>query len=105
VLDANGQLTLKGDTGISAGVKDELALIKGEPRVIPIFSTVTGNGNNATYTIVKWEGIRIMYVKLTGSMSQKKVMIQLAPISTAGIVASTTAEPGKYVFSPVVLVQ
>ena len=105
VLDGTGKLTLNGDTGISAGVQDELMLIKGEPRIIPIFSSVTGNGNNAVYTIVKWEGIRIMYVKMTGSMSQKKVMIQLAPVSTRGAVASTTAEPGSNVFSPVVLVK
>jgi Flp pilus assembly protein TadG len=105
VFDGTGKLTLNGDTGISAGVKDELALIKGEPRVIPIFQSVTGNGNNAEYTIVKWQGIRIMYVKLTGSMSQKKLMIQVAPVSTPGVVASTTAEPGDHVFSPVVLVK
>ena len=44
---AGGKLYLNGDTGISAGVKDELASIKGQPRIIPIFSTVSGNGNNA----------------------------------------------------------
>ena len=46
-FDADGKLYLNGDTGISAGVKDELASIKGQPRIIPIFSSVSGNGNNA----------------------------------------------------------
>src|SRR3954447_2609969 len=59
-FDASGKLNLNGDTGISAGVKNELASIKGQPRVIPIFSTVSGNGNNANYTIVKWQGVRVM---------------------------------------------
>ena len=79
-FNSSGQLILNGDTGISAGVKDELASIIGKPRIIPIFSSVSGNGNNAMYTIVKWQGIRIMAVKLTGSMSQKHVTIQVAPV-------------------------
>src|SRR4051794_8763104 len=65
-FDSTGKLTLNGDTGISAGVKDELNSIKGQPRVIPIFSAVSGNGNNAQYTIVKWQGVRIVNVQLTG---------------------------------------
>ena len=35
-LNSEGTLELNGDTGISAGVKDELAAIKGQPRVIPL---------------------------------------------------------------------
>jgi Flp pilus assembly protein TadG len=104
-FDANGELQLNGDTGISAGVKDELTSIKGQPRIIPIFSSVSGNGNNAQYTIVKWQGIRIMNVKLTGSMSQKNVMIQVAPAEARGAIPSTTTGTSSYVFSPVVLVR
>jgi Flp pilus assembly protein TadG len=100
-----GKLYLNGDTGISAGVKDELAAIKGDPRVIPIFESVSGNGNNAEYTIVKWQGVRVMAVKLTGSMSQKYVMIQVAPLVTSGIIPSPTSGTSKYVYSPVVLVR
>lgn len=105
VFDANGKLYLNGDTGISAGVKDELESIKGQPRIIPIFSAVTGNGNNANYTIVKWQGIRIMNVKLTGSMSQKNVMIQVAPAEAQGVIPATTTGSSNYVYSPVVLVR
>jgi hypothetical protein len=73
----NGPFELNGDTGISAAIKAELEQIKGQPRVIPIFSQLTGNGNNAYYTIVKFVGIRIVEVKLTGN--PKRVMIQPAP--------------------------
>jgi hypothetical protein len=104
-FNSDGKLFLNGDTGISAGVKDELASIMGQPRIIPIFSSVTGNGNNAQYTIVKWQGIRIVNVKLTGSMSQKNVMIQVAPVVTKGAIQSTTTGPSSYVYSPVVLVK
>jgi hypothetical protein len=104
-FDTCGKLYLNGDTGISAGVKDELNSIKGQPRVIPIFSNVSGNGNNANYTIVKWQGIRIMNVKLTGSMSQKNVMIQVAPVMLKGVVPATETGTSSYVYSPVVLVK
>ncbi len=104
-FDDSGKLYLNGDTGISAGVKDELAAIKGQPRCIPIFSDVTSPGNNATYTIVKWMGIRIMDVKLTGPMSKKHVTIQAAPMVGPGVIPSTTTGTSSYVYSPAVLIQ
>ena len=66
--------------------KDELLSIKGEPRAIPIFSQVSGPGNNATYTIVKFVGIRIMNVKLTGDPAGKNVMIQPAPMVDSTVI-------------------
>ena len=104
-FNANGALYLNGDTGISAGVKNELTAIKGKPRIIPIFESVTGNGNNAEYKLVKWQGIRIMAVNLIGSMSQKHVTIQVAPVLANGVIPSTTTGTSKYVYSPVVLVR
>ena len=61
-FDANGELQLNGDTGISAGVKDELASIIGKPRSSRSFFQGSRPGNNAHYTIVKWFGIRILDV-------------------------------------------
>jgi len=73
-------LIVNADTGLSAGIKDQLTAIIGQARAIPIFSEVGGgNGNNANYTIVKFVGIRIVEVKLTGNPNQKRVMIQPAP--------------------------
>jgi Flp pilus assembly protein TadG len=79
-IPPGGTLALNGDTGLSAGIKDDLAAIIGQPRAIPVFVSVSGPGNNATYQISKFVGIRIMYVKLTGSPSQKSVVIQPAPV-------------------------
>ena len=101
-FDDNGKLYLNGDTGISAGVKDELASIVGETRIIPIFSNVTGNGNNATYTIVKFCGVRVMYVKLTGS--NKQVLVQPALCVTKGGIQSSGYQTD-FVYSPVWLVR
>ncbi len=105
-LDANGTMTLNGDTGISAGVKDELASIIGQTRVIPIFSSVTGNGNNANYTIVKWAGVRILNVRLTGSMSSKQLIVQPAPVLLRHcVVGDSNREWSDFLYSPVVLTQ
>lgn len=106
-LDANGHLFLSGDPGISAGVKDDLESIIGRTRVVPIFDQVTGNGNNATYRIVGFAGIRVLSVKLTGSMSQKKVVIQPAPVvMNSGVIPSTSGTPTSFfVYSRAILVK
>jgi hypothetical protein len=105
-LDSNGELFLNGDTGISAGIKDELLSIKGQPRVIPVFAEVSGPGNNAEYTIVKFVGIRILEVKLTGSQSSKRVMIQPATMMIRGGIPDTTGESfTEHLYSPVCLVR
>jgi Flp pilus assembly protein TadG len=104
-LDENGQLPLNGDTGISAGVKDELEAIIGEPRIIPIFQSVTGPGNNAEYSICMFAGVRIMHVKLTGSMSSKKVLIQPCNIVSKGGIPAPGATTSKFIYSPVWLVR
>jgi hypothetical protein len=101
-FNSEGKLYLNGDTGISAGVKDELAMIVGETRIIPIFSNVTGNGNNATFTIVKFCGVRVMHVKLTGS--DKHVLVQPAVCVTKGGIQSDSFN-SDFVYSPVWLVR
>ena len=93
-IPATGSLPLNGDTGLSAGIKDDLEAIIGQPRAIPVFRSVSGPGNNAIYQIVKFVGVRVMYVKLTGSPSQKKVIIQPAPIFDGTIIRSSeTLQP------------
>jgi Flp pilus assembly protein TadG len=105
-FDDNGELELNGDTGISAGVKDELASIIGKPRIIPIFNEVHGPGNNAEYTIIEFVGIRVMDVKLTGSMSSKRVMIQPANVKVwGGIPSDGITVQTHNLYSPVWLVR
>lgn len=105
-FDTNGRLELNGDTGISAGIKDELASIIGQKRIIPIFESVSGNGNNAMYSIVRFEGVRILEVKLTGPRQQKRVIIQPAPMVARGaIVDHDGSAHSDYLYTPVMLVQ
>jgi Flp pilus assembly protein TadG len=105
-LNEQGRLYLNGDTGISAGVKDELASIRGKPRIVLIFRSVAGPGNNATYTIVCLAVVRIMEVKLTGSMSSKRVIIQPAVVQCPGGIPNTGDSITSYgIYSPVRLVR
>lgn len=105
-FDSNGELELNGDTGISAGIKDELASLIGKTRIIPIFRSVSYNGNNAMYTIVRWEGVRILDVKLTGKKSLKRVIIQPATVVARGArVDYTGTHHSTHLVTPVMLVE
>jgi hypothetical protein len=96
---------LNGDTGISAGVKDDLASIIGETRVIPLFESVAGNGNNAQYTIVRWVGVRVLDVGLTGKMSSKRLIVQPANVVIRGGIPAEGTQKSEYVYSPAWLVR
>lgn len=80
-FDSSGALYLNGDTGISAGMQSSLESIIGQIRAIPIFIEVNGQGNNATYTIVKFVGVRIMDVKLSGGPKKRHLTVQPAVFS------------------------
>jgi len=104
-LGADGTIDLTGDTGLSAAVKDDLVSIIGQPRTIPLFSTVEGPGNNAVFTIVGFAGIRIMNVKLTGSMSSKRVIIQPAFVVDDTVITGPGSGSSYFVYAPVHLVR
>ncbi len=101
-LGANGELVLNGDTGISAGMKAELEGIIGDPRVIMVYSQVAGNGNNANFTIIRFVGVRVLYVNFQGSKnSSKKLIIQPSPVlSEYVIVSNGNGGTSENVFAP-----
>ena len=103
-LGEDGTLVVNGDTGLSAGIKDELAAIIGIPRTIALFESVTGNGNNAMYTLTGFVGVRIMEVKLTGK--NKRLIMQPAFVVDGTAIANTnSAGTGSFVYRPVELVR
>lgn len=104
-FDSSGTLTLNGDTGISAGIESSLQQIIGELRAIPIFTQVSGPGNNANYTIVKFVGIRVMAVKLTGGPTQRYLRVQPAVFMTRNGIRGNVAVTVDAVLSQPVLVQ
>jgi hypothetical protein len=103
-LGLDGRLELNGDTGLSAGFKDELEEIKGQGRAIPIFTEVSGPGNNAVFTVVGFVGMRIVDVKFTGPISGKKLVIQPAIVVDDSVVVEPGPGPSYYVYRPVQLV-
>ncbi len=105
-FDENGELELNGDTGISAGIKNELASLIGKTRIIPIYSEVVGNGNNAMFKIVRWEGVRILDVKLTGKKESKRVIVQpQRVIARHARVDYTGSHVSSHLLTPVLLVE
>ena len=102
-LGPDGTLTLGGDPGLSAGFKDALEDIIGQPRAVPLFSEVSGNGNNAVYTIVGFAGIRIMDVKLTGSMDSKYVIAQPAYVVDDAVITEPGASSSYLVYRAPIL--
>jgi hypothetical protein len=100
VLGENGTTSLPGDPGMSNGIKDDLASIIGQERVVPLFTGISGNGGNAQYTIVQFVGVRVMAVQLTGNPSTRYVMVQPAAISIGnGIPGSDDNQTSQFLYS------
>lgn len=97
----NNEIVVNGDTGLSAGIKDELESIKGLPRAIPIFVRTNNRpGNNLDYYIVKFVGIRIMFVRLTGKPTSKMVVIQPAPFVADEVIPGNMPITPDTIFTP-----
>ena len=77
--------------------------ILGDVRILPLYSTVSGNGTNAAFTIVKFVGIRITDVKLTGK--SKQLIVQPATVVTCGGIPSTDPAASSGIYSPAWLVK
>jgi hypothetical protein len=82
---------LNGDTGVSAGCKQALDSIAGQPRIIPLYDLVTGTGNTAQFRVAGFACVRIMDVKLNGSLTNvKAITVQPATISTKGTIPGSS---------------
>lgn len=81
-------ITFSGDPGISAGIKDDLTAIIGQPRSIPIYDQNGGNGNNAWYRVIAFQPARILSVNFQGN--PKYVIIQPCTLNDPTAVAGTS---------------
>lgn len=102
-IPSGSSITLGGNPGLSAAIKDDLSSIIGQPRAIPIFSAVSGPGNNANFTIVKFVGIRILFVQLTGG--NKRVIAQPAVVISDTVIPGNATSSSDYVYTKPRLVQ
>ncbi len=100
-LNDAGELELNGDTGLSAAIKDDLESVLGQPRTIPLFNRVTGNGNNSMFRVIGFAGVRIMNVRLTGAMRNKQVIIQPAFVVDDAALTEPGSGSSYFVYQPV----
>jgi hypothetical protein len=97
--EITGSMDVDGDTGISTKIKDPLAKIKGKPRTLPLYQTLNLNGDNATYTLVGFVGIRILDLKMTGN--KRYVLIQPAYVCDPTAIPSTGPGNSYFIGQPV----
>ena len=86
--DVSAPHSFGGNTGVSAGIKDNLAAIIGKSVTVPVYDTTTGNGSNATYHVIKYASVRIVAVDLTGN--PKYVVMQPALNTDPTAIPDTT---------------
>lgn len=82
----NPDFDLNGDTGISAGMKTALERIIGQCRTVLLYNWVKHNGNNAEFTIIRYQPIRIMEVKLTGFPKWVRIQPASACMDPAAVI-------------------
>lgn len=98
-------LELNGDTGISAGIEAALKDVIGQVKAIPLFTSVSGPGNNATYVISRFVGVRIMGVKLTGNPNKRHVTVQPASYAGSTVIRGQTEIRSDSIFTTPVLIR
>jgi hypothetical protein len=109
-LQATVECPLKVDagTGWKTSLVEDFNSIIGQPRVIPLYSTVVKSGNNGVYTIVGFAGVTV--VGASGSGRNVKIAFQptvvIDPTATTGT-ATTTKTVTEFVYPrvPVSLVR
>ena len=95
-----------GDTGLSAGIKDELDRVEGDCRVMLLFEGTTDPGNTSVFDLVAFAGIRVMHTELTGSLDFKELSVQRCDAVLTGAVGDLTEviDEGTTVFTPLILI-
>jgi hypothetical protein len=97
--------TLKGGPGLKASDESYLQGIIGEPRIMPLFSAVDGNGQNATYTIVGFAAVTIVEADLTGNNKHITIQPVAVPDPTAVVGSPSLGSTTKYIYRPLALVK
>jgi Flp pilus assembly protein TadG len=98
---ATGHLPLNGDTGVSAGIQDAVQSIVGQPRSIPLYDQVAGQGNGATFYVVGFAGVRVVDVDLTGALANKHITIQPALVVDDAAKTGTGPQQSTFIYQPV----
>jgi hypothetical protein len=102
-LDANGQLILSGDPGMKVGaILPAVSKIIGQTRIVPLYSSVRGNGQYTEFTITAFGACRVLDIELHGG--DKNLTVQPASMITRGGIPGTSGKSSQ-IYSPIVLVR
>jgi hypothetical protein len=100
-------LTMKGGPGLKSTLQNNLQNAIGQPRVIPPFSSCTGNGNNTSYTVVGFAGVTI--VRASGQGNNMQVTVQpivvIDPTTTTSSTSWGNSNRFIYPTSPLALIR
>jgi hypothetical protein len=92
----------KGGPGLKSTLVSNMAGAIGQPRMVPLFSSVSGNGSNTYYTIVGFAAVTI--VEASGNGSNISVTLQPAMVIDPTAVFTPTTRsstvPPQFVYSP-----
>ncbi len=99
--------TMAGGPGLKSTLVSDLASVVGQPREVPLFSSVSGNGANTQYTVVGFAGVTI--VSATGSGHNIQVVVQpttvIDPTAVSNSNYGASGSSFIYTYSPVQLVR
>jgi hypothetical protein len=89
-------LMLPGGTGMKSALMEDLRSVIGQPRVVPLYASYTGNGSNREFEIVGFAGISIVSATGTGShmklVAQPAIVIDTTATSTTDTSTTTVTE-------------
>ncbi len=83
--DDDGVFTkwLEGDTGLSTALRSAIEEIIDQPRIIPLYRDAYGSGNNRMFEIVRFAGVRVVDVVMTGPLWARHIDVVPHQITTA----------------------
>jgi Flp pilus assembly protein TadG len=94
--------TLKAGPGLKASDESYLQAIIGQSRIMPLFSGVQGNGQNATYTIIGFAPITLVDADLSGN--NKHITVQPVPVvDPTAVNGSATGSTTQFIYRPLSL--
>lgn len=106
VASLEAPATVKGGPGMKSALQSSFQQIIGKPRILPLYSSYSGNGSNTYYQIVAFAGVTFVKAEGRGSnmdfVIQPCIVIDSTTQSDPSLASSST---GVYPTSPLRLTQ
>ena len=88
--------TVRGGPGLKSTLQSDLQAVVGQSRIVPLFSSCTGQGSNTWYTVVGFAGVSI--VKASGHGNNMQVVVQPAVVIDPTATVNGTSWSGSQSF-------